>query len=234
MNCFDYRKLTLADPRARTPEQIRHLAECASCAAFMRESSGFETRLQEAIDVQAPEALAERVLFRRKIRRPRLHVWALAASVLVAFGLGYFLREPSLRESERVLQADAVGGSHATVAAIVYIAEYEQKLIDEGRTGDPAALRSAVERLGMRIPEGVAVRYLGECPVPGVTGEHVVLNTATGKITLILAPDQAFSSRVVVSHRDQMAIAAPRRSGGYVLVGDRLERLKRLEKDLLL
>lgn len=234
MNCFEYKKLMLADPRVRTPEQERHLAECASCAAFMRESAGFEARLHEAIDVPAPEALAERVLFRRKVRRPGLHMWALAVSVLVAFGFGYFLHEPSVREGERALRAEAVGGRHAAVAAIVYVAEYEQKLIEEGRTGDPATLRRAVERLGMRIPAGATLRYLGSCPVPGGTGEHVVLKTATGKTTLILAPDQAFSSRVVVSHRNQLAIAAPRRSGGYVLVGEQLEQLKRLERELLL
>jgi hypothetical protein len=234
MNCFEYRKLTLADPRVRTPEQERHLAECASCAGFMRESAGFEARLHDAIDVPAPEALTERVLLRRQARRSGLHVWALAATVLVAFGLGYFLRELSVGEGERVLQGDAVGGSHAAVSAIVYVIEYEPRLLQEGRTGDPAALRRAVERLGMRIPEGVTPRYLGPCPVPGGTGEHLVLKTPKGKATLILTPDQAFASRVVVSHRDQMAIAAPRGSGGYVLVGEQLEQLKRLERELLL
>jgi hypothetical protein len=234
MNCFEYRKLVLTDPRVRTPEQERHVAECAACAGFLRDSAGFEARLHDAIDVPAPEALAERVLLRRKFRRSGMRAWALAASVLVAFGLGYFLRELPVHEGERVLRGDAVGGSHAAVSAIVYVIEYEPKLLQEGRTGDPAALRRAIDRLEMRIPAGASVRYLGPCPVPGGTGEHVVLDTAKGKSTLILTPDQGFASRVVVSHRDQVAIAAPRRSGGYVLVGGELERLKRLEAELLL
>lgn len=234
MNCFDYRRLVLADPRVRRPEQQPHVTECAACAAFLRESVGFEARLHDAIGVAAPDALAERILLRRKIRRSGMRAWALAASVLVAFGFGYVLRGVFFHEGERVLRGDAVGGSHAAVSAIVYVIEYEPDLLKAGRTGDPMALRRAVDRLGMRIPAGATVRYLGSCPVPGGIGEHVVLTTAKGKSTLILTPDQAFASRVVVSHRDQMAIAAPRRSGGYVLVGERLEQLQRLEAELLL
>ena len=234
MNCFEYRKLVLADPRHRTPEQERHAAECGACAGFQRESTAFETQLRDAISVQAPEALVDRVLVGRKMRRSNLHVWALAASVVIAFGAGYYMRGMYPTEREQVLLGDAVGGSHAAVAAIVYVTEYEPELLKAGRTGDPAVLRQAIDRLGMRIPAGVNLRYLGPCPVPGGAGEHVVLNTPDGKATLILAPDQAFASRVVVSHRDQMAISAPRRSGGYVLVGDRLEQLKRLEQELFL
>lgn len=236
MNCFDYRKLILADPRVQTPEQRQHVTECAACTAFLRESAGFEARLHDAMGVAAPEALAERVLLSTKIRRSGMRGWALAlaASVLVAFGLGYFLRGALVYQGERVVQGDAVGGSHAAVAAIVYVIEYEPDLLKAGRAGEPATLRRAIDRLGMRIPTDATVRYLGRCPVPGGSGEHVVLTTAKGKSTLILTPDQTFASRVVVSHRDQMAIAAPRRSGGYVLVGDRLESLQRLEAELFM
>ena len=234
MNCIEFRRLLLADPLARTQEQGEHLAECAMCTAFTREARNFEARLHDAIDVPAPQALAERILSQRRTRGPALRVWAIAASLFIGVGIGFYLYALLDNETERVWVAADVGDAHFVVAAITYVVDHEARLLREGRSGDPAVLRDALARLGMRIPAtGVSVQYLGECPVPGGIGQHVVLRTSAGQVTLILAPDNAFGSRVVVADRDRTAIAVPQRSGGYVLVADHLERLRQAEELLM-
>lgn len=77
------------------------------------------------------------------------------------------------------------------------------------------------------------MRYLGKCPVPGGAGEHVVLQTELGRVTLILVPDHPLGPRVIVADRQMTALANPARSGGYILVADSLDRVKRIEKMLL-
>jgi len=234
MNCIEYRRLLLADPRACTSEQEAHVAECAACAAFTRDARGFESDLRDAMSVAAPTALAERILSRRKGHAPALRLWAIAASLLLGVGLGFYLYDFLHDSAEPVRVAAELGDSHPAVAAIAYVTDHEAQLLKEGRHGDDAVLRDALHRLGMRIPEkDVSVRYLGECPVPGGIGQHVVLRTPFGQVTLILVPDHAFGPRVIVADHDRMAIAVPRRSGGYVLVADRLERLREAEQLLM-
>jgi hypothetical protein len=211
------------------------MADCAACAALASDLESFESRIQEAALVPVPEALAERVLLRHQMDRQgvQLRMWALAASVVLVVGLGAVLWESTAPENE-VVTAAALGEGHPAVAAISYVLDNEPRLLAENRTGDPAVLDKALARLGMVMPrEGVAVRYLGECPVPGGRGEHVVLKTPFGHVSLILIPDLPITKRVVVAYRDRAALASPRQAGGYVLISDSVGALTRLEQLLL-
>ena len=234
MNCIEYRRQLLADPGTCTHEQEEHLVACPACAAFAREARRFEADLHDAISVPPPKALAERILSRRRGRAPALYMWAIAASLLIGVGLGFYLYD-FLRDGEEPVHVAAeLGDRHPAVAAIAYVVDHEARLLAEGQRGDEAVLRATLERLGMRIPkENVSIRYLGKCPVAGGTGEHVVLTTPAGQVTLILVPERTFGPRVIVADRDRMAISSPRRAGGYVLVADRLERLRKAEQLLM-
>jgi hypothetical protein len=66
----------------------------------------------------------------------------------------------------------------------------------------------------------------------GGAGDHIVLQTPFGRVTLILVPDHPFS-RVVVADRQMAALAAPAPAGGYILIGDSAQVVTRLEKMLL-
>ncbi len=235
MNCFEFRRRILANPREKTREQEQHMSECAACANLAKEMESFEASIHDAVLVPVPEALAERVLLRHKIRSPgRLGVWALAASLIVALAVVIQLYHGAADDENRVVAAAALGDNHPAVAAISYVLDHEPQLLKEGLSGDPAVMRSALSRLGLTLPAGgITVRYLGKCPVVGGTGEHVVLQTPFGHVTLILVPDQMFT-RVVVADRYMTAVASATRTGGsYILVSDSLASVKRVEKMLM-
>ncbi len=121
MNCFQFRRLLLAEPRQLTPEQKAHRDECASCARLVRSVEQLEERLEKAALVPVPEGLAERVLLRHKISSPnRWGTLALAASLAIAVGVGLHFAVFSDR-SEPVLIAERVDVNHPAVAAISYV-----------------------------------------------------------------------------------------------------------------
>lgn len=235
MNCFELRRLILADPRRRTGEQEEHLAQCASCAALAKEIQGFEAAIHHAASVPVPEGLAERVILRRTMNRSaRAGMWALAASVVVAVGLGaYFYAGPGPEDEDRVVAAAQLGARHPAVAAITYVLDEEPRLLRETPQLDTAVVRRALAHLGLKLPDTVAMRYLGKCPVPGGVGEHVVLETAFGRVTLILVPNQPIAPRVIVADRKLTALAAPVRTGGYILVTDSVDKVRQAEQLLL-
>lgn len=234
MDCIEFRRLILADPRVRTLEQNAHLAGCAKCASLARGMESSEARLYQAMNVPLPDALAERILLRQKRQSAVPRVWALAASLVVAIGIGAYFYSTSGPGPDKVLAAASVGANHPAVAAISYVVDNESKLLAQGRHGDPAMMRATLARLGLKLPSrGVTVRYLGRCPVPDGTGEHVVLETALGRVTLILVPDHPLGPRVLVADRKMTALTVPVRSGGFIVIADSVEHVRRIEKTLM-
>ncbi len=222
MNCFEFRRLLLADPRARTPEQEAHLAGCAECASLARGMESFEARLHDAMKIPVPEALADRVLLRHKIRAPAARAWALAASLVAALGVGiYFYRAPG-------------GEDGPAVMAIAHVLEDEPQMLKENRGVDPVAMRAAFTRLGLNVPaDGTRVLYFDTCPMMGGASKHVILQAPFGRLTLILAPEQSLGPRAVVAYRDRTALVNPVRSGSYIVVAESRQAVKRLEQLLM-
>jgi hypothetical protein len=234
MNCFEFRRLILASPREKTREQEAHMTQCASCANLAREMENFESQLEEAALVPVPEALAERVLRRHQVRRPsQYQSWALAASLVAALGVGlYFYPSPG-GEEDRIHAAMSLGTNHPAVKAITHVLDDEPRMLEEKRSVDPMAMRAAFTRLGLNVPaSGMTVLYFDKCPMMGGAGNHVVLQTPFGRVTLILVPDQPFS-RVVVADRQMAALAAPAPAGGYILIANSAQTVARFEKMLM-
>lgn len=235
MNCIEFRRLIFAEPRVLSAEQQAHGAQCEACAAFAKEIGDLNAQITEAVLVPVPESLDERVLLRHRIRRPaRLAMFALAASIMLGAGVTLLVYQEQRPAGEQVVAGSALGGEHPAVAAISYVLDQEPQLLRTNRTGDPDVMRNALSRLGMKLPENeVRVRYLGKCPVPGGAGEHVVLETPLGQVTLILVPDRSLGTRRVVDYRNRVAVSSPVSSGSYILVAESLWTLKQLEQLLL-
>ena len=90
MNCLEFRREKLADPRRLSPGAVAHLNDCAACRLFAAEINENEGRLADVLAVPVPEGLAERIVLRRKTGTrfaPRL--WAMAATVLVTLTFGF-------------------------------------------------------------------------------------------------------------------------------------------------
>jgi len=243
MNCFEFRRLIFADPRRLLSEQKQHMEQCAACATLVKEVEGLEADIHEAVMVPVPEALAERILLRHKTARQPLRFgfsfggWALAATLMVAVAIAFHLNPRTADEEPQVIAAAALGSNHPAVAAINYVLDNEPKLLKENHTGDMAVLLATLDKMKIRLPaEGTTVRYLGKCPVmPSGEGDHVVMQTPFGHVSLILVPDQLFASSVVVADRHMLALSAPTRSrnGSLILVTDSVKALKHFEATLM-
>lgn len=96
MNCLEFRRLDLSDPRNRGEAFLEHRSECADCARFAAEVDALDDKLLDAFKVPVPEELATRIKLRQVIgdegQRRRLRPWqfALAASVMLSVSLSAF------------------------------------------------------------------------------------------------------------------------------------------------
>lgn len=240
MNCFEFRRLMLADPRQWPEAMQQHRERCANCARLAKQMEGFETAIHEAATVPVPEALADRILLRHKPARSWLPqfefgAWAFAAVLVLAVAVTVHFYDRPADNAGGMITAESLGSNHPAVAAINYVLDFEPALLRENQSGDPAVLTAALEKMHVRLPKDGKVRYLGKCPVPGGQGEHVVLNTPDAQFSLILVPDQRYSGRVLVSDRNMVALAAPASSGtgSVILVTNSMKMLTVLESKLM-
>ena len=222
MNCLEFRREKLADPRRLSREALAHMGECAACRGFAIEVNENEERIATALDVPVPEGLAERIILRRKTGArtgfsPRL--WALAATVVLTFAAGF-------------QQWKDVGSQEYARLAIEHVM-YEPESFTSTRLADPELFRRVMHTFGGEMQASLGkVRFMKLCPVPEGTGWHIVFETEEGKLaTLILIPAKRMKAD---SEQAQVggwnAMARPGGQGFYAVITDSPETLGKVDE----
>ena len=208
MNCLEFRRDKLADPRRLSSEARSHADGCPTCAAFAREVDESEQALDRALQTPVPEGLAERIIFQsRRPRRP-WRAWALAASLLVALAVGFVLgtsRQPATADVYARLAIEHVAMEPESLTSV---------------TGaDAQAFQAAVQTFGGDVRDLPGkIRYIRLCPVEDGYGWHVVFETPQGLATLILVPGKRLPGLETASAGGWDALARPVRGGYYAII----------------
>jgi hypothetical protein len=207
MNCLEFRREKLAEPRRASDAARAHVQECVKCAAFARNVDEGDAELLRAMTVSVPEGLADRVLLRPKRSDfSDWRVWALAASVVAGIGLA----------------AVFVGASPSDAYARLAVAH----VIDEPESftteyhSDARSVAVALRSVGasVRSPLG-KVRYVKLCPWEnGTRAWHLVFETPQGLATLIVVADERVRSKSDAFVNGWSARIRPARRGFYAVV----------------
>lgn len=230
MNCLEFRRLALANPQHPGPTALEHEAACPACARFYLDLRQQEETLYQALSIPVPDGLADRILLgarpRFMDRFTSLRVWlpALAATLVLALGLNFMLPR---------------GMSPETLAAgvIDHVLHEPETLVPEQPVPMLKLVR-AFERGGgelVNAPAQAAIQasYAGRCPLPGGgTGEHIVLNTPEGKVTLILMPTKPVSAALRLFKSDLAVSVLPAGEGSIALVAESDALLRGAEANL--
>jgi hypothetical protein len=217
MNCLEFHRAKLADPRRLSPEARSHAAQCAACGAFAASVDDAERDLERAAAVAVPEGLADRVLLRVQGGRRAWRPWALAASVLLALGIG-----------AAVLLQEPASGAQARLAIQHVAAEPESFSMLQP---NPRELDELVRLAGGRLKQPLgAVRYVKLCPVDNGTGWHIVLETPEGLATLFLVAGQKLAAPQRASSGEWNALAQPTASGYYAVVTPSAQKTAYVER----
>ena len=204
MNCLEFHRAKLADPRRLSPEARSHAGGCASCAAFAASVDEAEREIEHTVSVPVPEGLADRALLRAHGTRRAWRPWALAASVVLAVAIGAAapLHEPA--------------GPQARLA-IQHVAAEPESLTTLHR--DLRELEDFVRATGGKVKEPLGkLRYAKLCPVENGTGWHIVFETPEGPATLFLVAGQKLPAAQRASSGEWNALARPTGRGYYAVV----------------
>jgi hypothetical protein len=220
MNCLEFRRLALEDPRRDDPELREHQDGCPQCAAFHSELHAMEAEVREALRVPVPEGLAERVLLRRRGRSARWVKQLAAAAVLVAaVALGLMYQQ---EHAGQVLARQMI--EHVLGEPEVY-----------GMQGEvpPARVMQALATVGVRSGDAIGrVTFLDNCKGLDPGGTHLLVYTAFGRAAVLLLPNLERRRPVSLSEQGLSAALVPAPRGLVVVVAESPEIAARVQGHL--
>ena len=186
MNCLEFRRQLLLDPQPDDAQFRQHASACARCAEAQQGALRFESSLRAALAVPVPPQLAESILLRqtteqqhsRQRLRRRGAVLALAAAVVLAFGIGLRLEARPLPE-----------------LAVAHL-QREAFVLNQTRPIGEEQVRKAFANLGVRVGELPAgISFVACCPVGRYSSVHVLMPQNNGPVTVLYLIDDQRESR---------------------------------------
>ncbi len=216
MNCLEFRRMVLADPRRPGAEADAHAAACAGCRRFLARTLDEEARLDGALRVEVPEGLRSRILDRLATARGRSRWLALPASVVVAAGI-----------------ALAIGWSRTdklVFAGVDFVVFREAQSIIDAAPADWSVLAPVARDMGVPLPQALGeMRYVCVYPLAAGAAHHVLVKTPFGKVTLLLIPDHALASRAAGAAKGLSAAVVPAPKGTVIIVGNSARGVQQAE-----
>jgi len=226
MNCLEFRRLAMANPQHPGSAALEHEAACPDCARFYLGLRRQEEALYQALSITVPDGLADRILL---LSRPRLfdrfgsaRLWlpALAATLVLALGLNLMVPR---------------GMSPETLAAgiIAHVRHEPETLAAEQQVPMAKLVRAFARSGGDLMSEPAQVSYAGRCPLPGGGhGEHIVLKTPQGKVTLIMMPSKPVTAPLRLFKDGLNVSVLPAGEGSLALVAESEALVSGAEADI--
>lgn len=218
MNCLEFRRHILADPRRPGAAERAHAAECPACADYLDKQRDLDASLFEAMQVTPPDGLADRILVARGLRRRRW-IWPVAASVVLTGALVALWPRWDSNDLGR--------------EAIAHVSHEPQAFTASYAVPDDA-LAAMLADQGVNLLRAVGrVTYSTLCPLGDHMARHLVVRTADGPVTLLLVPDDSKARHRAVTQADGMAaLILPAARGTITIVASSLEQALAMEKSL--
>jgi hypothetical protein len=214
MNCLDFRRVASTQPRQLDAAAREHAAACAACRATLERELRLDERIHAALQVPAPDALADRVLMGQGLRRRAIPRWAIAATVLLGAALAWQV-PPEL------------AGRGLAREALAHVAEEPQALRIRNAIA-PQELAAALASQGLRLAAEIGqVTYSQLCPMGNGHARHLVIRTAQGPVTVFLLPAETQRLRRAERDAGGMAVVAmPAPRGSLAVVAASAEQAR--------
>jgi hypothetical protein len=179
MECVEFKLAVGADPRRLSPQARDHMSSCAACEGYAQQLLSLDHLLQRALQVPVATAPA----FVAQGRQRSVARWlAVAASLVVTAGIG---------------AATWLALPRSTLASeIIEHVSAEQDIVSAAQPLSTRELNSVLRRAGVRLngSRQHPVWYATSCPFRGHDVPHLIVQTAQGRVTVLLLAREHVSS----------------------------------------
>ena len=184
------------EPHALPPEVTAHLTSCAACRQFLAETLALDGRLRAALELPLSK-------FRKAAPVPARR-FALAASVALAIlaGGSLWLFRPQAALADEVV--DHIRHESGSWSAREVLSASE--------------LADVLRQAGVTFDSSMPVVYAMACPFHGLLVPHLVVQTASGPMTVMLLAHEKVSGRQEFSEGGFEGVLLPAGEGSVAVL----------------
>ena len=211
MHCIAFRRAVGADPKSAEPQVLEHAAVCPACAQYRREMLSLDGLLHRALAIEVPETAAQpqpaSVQAERTAKRRFAPWFALAASVVLATGIGFGLWTTLPRES-------------LAVTVVEHLSHEPEAMVATSARVAPFALDEVLAKGGIRLRDGLqGVSYARSCPIRGHAVPHLVVQTERGPVTVLVMANEPLADEVKLDGTGLEGTIVPAGRGSIAIIG---------------
>jgi hypothetical protein len=223
INCIDVCRQLRSGSYLDDINITSHLKTCEACSAYAAQQDKLTHSMEQAMNVDAPEGLASRILLQQSISEnnhigiTRNRIYAIAASILLSVSLvsGYlFLNKP--------VSLEQVALNHV---------KGELRHLKDRNNVPLLKVNDLLKPFNMKLNKSLGeINYAGSCVIKDSKGVHIVVQTETGPVTILLMPGEFVKNRKLVDDALYSGAVVPIENGSFAIIGGKRESLSELEQ----
>lgn len=190
MNCADFRRQLLIDPRSPQLLTAVQARVCDDAAASLAEALAFENLLESALNIPVPADLAERIVASVpavNVRSMPMPAASRSATRWWPLALAASLALLALI-STSLLRTDPTDALIAV--SIEHVSREPYALTRKTRVPDPLVARMFTEA-GLHVQSsGLELAFLNRCPLQKRWSVHMVMQAPEGPVTVMYVPNE--------------------------------------------
>jgi hypothetical protein len=203
MDCAHYRRSMMADPHDADPALSEHRESCHDCNLYTLRLLRFESRLERALGVALP---SDKVVPLRGLPAYRKSWLAMAASVLLAFVVagGLWLGAP---------------GPSLAADVVTHMRQEPQAWRRTDVPVPSVKLQEVLRDSHLRLAAGAdVVSYANSCAFRGHQVPHLVIQTESGPVTVMVLVHERVSKPVQFDEQGYRGVIVPVAGHGSLAV----------------
>ena len=224
MNCLEFRRTLLENPAEESNQFMDHLASCDNCAKEYNRAQEFEATLKEALLIDTPDNLSERILLSQQMQKKRSIVskpWMAIAASIALFSASIFFAFNTTHINNELGQT-----------ALHHILD-ERPHLHESNNVSTQKLAELVGDMGGQLTASLGqVNFAGRCQIRKYKGLHLVLSGEKGAVTVLLMPKEYSEAEHIQGERFQGSLI-PTSYGSMAVIGEQGEDTIRIGKRVM-
>lgn len=238
MNCLEFKRLALAEPRSEQHEFVLHAQNCPECLKYLGGIKQMDANLSASLDVVIPSDLVARLKLRQGMaasteidrtpiwRQPR---YAIAASFLLVFFVAgmfttsWFGFQQQVSDDYESLLAGVIEHMEDVPMTPVW---------EVGRANTAANTLLASYQPNMKLKYLDNLQFSKICPMGRYRGIHASLETADGTVTFAYIKGEPVGEVLDTAYQGMVTRVKPVRGGNLVIVSHSSRGLQSADRQL--
>lgn len=230
MDELEMRRQLMSEPNSKDPKLNEYINSDVKNQDFTQQMRNLEQKLEHAVNVKVPDGLADRIILKQSFddensQQQKRNRWHLAMAASLSFVIGFGVSQFEFHK----LLSPSIGS--IALAHVQHELPFTQD-IDENAT--LTTINAKLVKYGLNMNTAPKhVYYVNHCHYHNQPALHMIVQGATGKVTLFVVPEaDKLKASDYFADGQLKGKVIKLQNASMVLVGDKNEPLKQLGEEL--